>query len=197
MTDPEIIQSVLNGNKDNFRILVKEHHASVFHIAIGFVHDKDEAEDLTQEVFIRAWQSLDKFRGDSSFSTWLHRIAVNTCLNNARKKRGSPVFDRITSFFGTDAKAETETLSFTENPEEILIREEHNAWLQRALDTLPENQRTAIILSKYDNLPQKEIAAIMNLTEGAVEALLQRAKKNLREKLSSGVKKIKQKTVGN
>jgi RNA polymerase sigma-70 factor (ECF subfamily) len=191
MTDPEIIQSVLKGNKDNFRILVDEHHASVFHIAMGFVHDRDEAEDITQEVFIRSWQSLGKFRGDSSFSTWLHRIAVNACLNNARKKRGSPVFDRIASIFSKDAKAETETLSFQENPEEILIREEHSAWLQKALDSLPENQRTAIILSKYDDLSQKEIATILNLTEGAVEALLQRAKKNLRERLSSGSKNNK------
>jgi len=191
MTDPEIIHSVLKGKKDNFRILVDEHHASVFHIAMGFVHDRDEAEDLTQEVFIRAWQSLDKFRGDSSFSTWLHRIAVNACLNNARKKRGSPVISRITSLFTSESEAETQALSFSDNPEEILIKEEHSTWLQKALDTIPENQRTAIILSKYDDLPQKEIATIMNLTEGAVEALLQRAKKNLREKLSTGAKKIK------
>jgi RNA polymerase sigma-70 factor (ECF subfamily) len=191
MTDPEIIQSVLKWNKDNFRILVDEHHASVYRIAMGFVHDRDEAQDLTQEVFIRAWQSLEKFRGDSSFSTWLHRIAVNACLNDARKKRGSPVLDRIASFFSNDAKAEIEALPLPENPEEIMIRKEHVLWLQKALDTLPENQRIAIILSKYEDLPQKEIAVIMNLTEGAVEALLQRAKKNLREKLSTGAKIIK------
>jgi RNA polymerase sigma-70 factor (ECF subfamily) len=191
MTDPEIIQDVLKGNKDNFRILVDEHQASVFHIAMGFVHDRDEAKDLTQEVFIQTWQSLGKFRGDSSFSTWLHRIAVNACLNNARKKRGSRVLNRITSLFSYESYSETQVLSFADNPEEILIREEHSNWLQKALDSIPEKQRTAIILSKYDDLPQKEIATIMNLSEGAVEALLQRGKKNLREKLSTGTKKIK------
>ncbi len=71
-----------------------------------------------------------------------------------------------------------------DNPENIFIRQEHSHWIQKALDSLPENQRTAIILSRYDDLPQKEVAEIMNITEGAVEALLQRAKKNLREKLS-------------
>jgi RNA polymerase sigma-70 factor (ECF subfamily) len=79
-----------------------------------------------------------------------------------------------------------------DDPENIIIRQEHSQWLQKALDSLPENQRTAIVLSKYDDLSQKEIAEIMNTTEGAVEALLQRAKKNLREKLSGSVqKKIK------
>ena len=80
----------------------------------------------------------------------------------------------------------------TDDPENIIIKQEHSQWLQKALDSLPESQRTAIVLSKYDDLSQKEIAEILNTTEGAVEALLQRAKKNLREKLSGSVqKKIK------
>jgi len=81
------------------------------------------------------------------------------------------------------------------NPESILISKEQNKWVQNALDSLPENQRTAIVLSKYDDLPQKEIAEIMKTTEGAVEALIQRAKANLRIKLASSSKKEK-KTVG-
>lgn len=193
MDDFEIIQSVLKGNKENFRILVEKYQQVVFRIAIGFVHEKEEAEDLTQEVFIRAWQSLDKFRGDSAFSTWLHRVAVNACLNNARKKHALPVLDRISSFFNPEAEIETDILPKTENPEEIIINKEHGLWLQKALDSLPEKQRIAIILSKYDDLPQKEIASIMHLTEGAVEALLQRAKKNLRDKLSASSKKIEKK----
>jgi RNA polymerase sigma-70 factor, ECF subfamily len=183
--DIEIIKAVLQGDTNSFKKLVDRYQAIVFHIALGFVHDQDEAEDITQEVFIRAWQSLSKFRGDSSFSTWLHKIAINACLNQIRKKNGLPVLNRISSFFISET---TEIPPDTENPEEILIREEHSIWLQKALDSLPEKQRIAIVLSKYDDLSQKEIAGIMNLTEGAVEALLQRAKKNLREKLSKGSK---------
>lgn len=185
--DSEIIRSVLEGDTGSFGLLLDKYQAVVFRIAIGFVHEREEAEDITQEVFIRAWQSLGKFRGDASFSTWLHRIAVNSCLNQIRKKNGLPVLNRISSFFASE---NTEIPPDTENPEEILIRKEHSIWLQKALEALPEKQRIAIVLSKYDDLPQKEIAAIMNLTEGAVEALLQRAKRNLREKLSSGNKKI-------
>jgi len=188
--DNEIIKSVLEGDTNSFRILVDRYQTIVFHIAFGFVHNQEEAEDITQEVFIRTWQSLSKFRGDSSFSTWLHRIAVNVCLNQIRKEKRLPVLNRISLFFRSDT---AEIPPDTENPEEILIREEHSVWLQKALDSLPEKQRIAIVLSKYDDLSQKEIAAIINLTEGAVEALLQRAKRNLREKLTSGSKKIENK----
>jgi len=79
-------------------------------------------------------------------------------------------------------------ISDAEDPESLIIRDEHREWVQKALDSLPENQRTAIILSKYDDLTQKEIASIMETTEGAVESLLQRAKANLRKKLSSSHK---------
>ncbi|HEX2922296.1 MAG TPA: RNA polymerase sigma factor [Bacteroidales bacterium] len=195
MNDPDIIRSVLNGRLDDFRELVERYQQRIFRLIIGYVHNQEEAEDLTQEVFIKAWQSLDKFRGDSSFSTWLHRIAINICLNNTRKNRGNSLIGRLSSFFGNENQIQIPF--FEENAEEILIKEEYKAWLKRALDNLPENQRTAIILSKYDDLPQKEIAAIMNLTEGAVEALIQRAKKNLREKLSPGIKKVKKERRNN
>jgi RNA polymerase sigma-70 factor (ECF subfamily) len=95
------------------------------------------------------------------------------------------IFQRFDNITGHKNEKEIyPPVSIEEDPENILIRQEHIEWIRRALDALPENQRTAIILSKYDDLPQKEIAEIMNTTEGAVEALLQRAKKNLREKLS-------------
>ncbi len=151
-----------------------------------FCINKDDADDLTQDVFIQAYQSLSRFKGDSAFSTWLYRIAVNASLNKVRKSSKNLILQRLDTLFGAEKIKEVPfSASDTENPENILIRQEHVEWVQRALDTLPENQRTAIVLSKYDDLSQKEIAEIMNTTEGAVEALLQRAKKNLREKLSA------------
>lgn len=190
MNDSEVISSVLNGHKDDFRKLIEKYQQRVFRLAIGFVHDREEAEDLTQEIFIKAWQSLDSFRGESSFSTWLHRIGVNICLNHTRKKNRNPLIARISTMLGSQHDNELQIAVYEENAEEIIIKEEHSTWLKKALDSLPGNQRTAIILSKYDDLPQKEIAAVMNLTEGAVEALIQRAKKNLRQKLSASIKKV-------
>ena len=186
MADSEIIKLILQGDKDKFRMLVEQYQQMVFRTCMGFLHNKDDADDLTQDVFIRAYQSISRFKGDSAFSTWLYRITVNASLNKIRMSPLKMIFQRLENISGgINEKERNQLLSNEEDPENILIRKEHFEWVQRALDTLPENQRTAIVLSKYDDFSQKEIAEIMDITEGAVEALLQRAKKNLREKLSS------------
>lgn len=196
MTDNEIISSVLQGNSNNYRFLVEKYQQMVFRTCIGFVHNKDDADDLTQDTFIQAYQALKRFKGDSAFSTWLYRIAVNASLNKIRKSPLNNILQRIENLTGRKNERETiVSVSSGEDPENMLIRQEQVDQVRQALDELPENQRTAIILSKYDDLSQKEIAEIMNTTEGAVEALLQRAKKNLRDKLS-GKRKIFKGTVG-
>lgn len=192
MTDESIIKQLLEGNRDIYRELVEKYQPMIFRTCMGFLHHKEEAEDLTQEVFIQAYQALSTFKGNSSFSTWIYRIAVNASLNKVRKTTKNKLLQRFESFIGGEKSKNFElSIPENENPEAILIMDEHRAWVQKALDSLPENQRTAIVLSKYDDLPQKEIAAIMNTTEGAVEALIQRAKANLRDKLSSFSKKVK------
>lgn len=190
MTDGEIIRQILQGDRNIYRTLVERYQPLVFRTCMGFLHNKDDADDLTQDVFIQAYQSLSTFKGDASFSTWIYRIAVNASLNKVRKTSKSFILQQIETVFGSK-KSKDPSISDTENPENILIQNEHKAWIQKALNSLPENQRTAIVLSKYDDLPQKEIAEIMNTTEGAVEALIQRAKANLRIKLSSFQKKGK------
>jgi RNA polymerase sigma-70 factor, ECF subfamily len=190
MSDSEVIKLIIQGDRNLFSILVERYQSMVFRTCMGFLHNKDDAEDLTQEIFIQAYQSLSKFKGESAFSTWIYRIAVNASLNKVRKTSKSFLLQRLDAVFSSE-KSATYSISATdnENPENIIITSEHREWVQKALNSLPENQRTAIVLSKYDDLPQKEIAEIMNTTEGAVEALIQRAKSNLREKLSSLKKK--------
>lgn len=190
MNDKELTEIILKGDTEKFGVLVERYSQMVFRTCLGFVHIREDAEDLTQEVFIRAFQSLGGFKGNSSFSTWIYRIAVNASLNFTRNRRKISFLERFESLFTSEGPGEKNPLLlFTEDPEKIMIAREHSLWLQRALDSLPSNQRTAIILSKYDDLSQKEIAEIMDLSEGAVEALLQRARKNLRKKLSPGEKK--------
>jgi RNA polymerase sigma-70 factor (ECF subfamily) len=193
IADYEIIRLILQGDRNKFRILVEKYQPLVFRTCMGFVHNKDDADDLTQEIFIQVFRSLQSFKGKSSLSTWIYRIALNASLNKVRKSSGNQILQRLDTLFGTGVE---KRISFPvydpDDPESILISQEHKEWVKNALDSLPEKQRTAIILSNYDDLTQKEIAEIMNTTEGAVEALIQRAKKNLRVKLSSGRKKSKQ-----
>jgi RNA polymerase sigma-70 factor, ECF subfamily len=192
MTDDEIINQIIKGNSNLFKIVIERYQSMVFRTCMGFLHNKQDADDLTQEIFIQTYQSLSTFKGNSSSSTWIYRIAINAALNKIRKTSKSSLFQRLDSIFGAEKNKEYLFPDFNnENPENILINSEHRNLVQKALNSLPENQRTAIVLSKYDDLPQKEIAEIMNTTEGAVEALIQRAKANLREKLSSLNKKNK------
>lgn len=190
MTDSEIIRLIIDGDRKLFRILMEKYQLMVFRTCMGFLHNKDDADDLTQEIFIQAYQSLQGFRNEATFSTWIYRIAVNASLNKVRKNKSNHLLHRLDALFGTSRDKENSLPVFdTENPESILIRRENEKWVQMILDSLPENQRIAMVLSKYDDLSQKEIAEIMKTTEGAVEALLHRAKTNLKKKISSSLKK--------
>lgn len=185
MTDVEIIQSILSGNTDRFRVLVEKYQSMVFRTAIGFIHSKEDAEDLTQEIFLKAFQSLDSFMGHSEFSTWLYRITVNLSLNAVDRRKIARFFDY------TDEKhqAVINMQNSEATPEQAMIDKERDKQVRNAIDQLSRKQKTAFILSRYEELPQKEIAAIMQTTEGAVEQHLQRAKVNLQKRLASIVGK--------
>ena len=192
MTDGEIIGHILQGNRNMFRLLVEKYQSMVFRTCMGFLHDKDDSDDLTQDIFIQTYQILASYKGEAAFSTWMYRITVNACLNKIRKSAKNSFLQRFENVFGSEKNREYSfPTADSENPEGLLIKTERNEWVEKALNSLPEKQRTAIVLSKYDDLSQREIAAIMEITEGAVEALIQRAKANLREKLSSFYKKKK------
>jgi len=168
---------------DKFKTIISEYQTMVFRTAMGFVHSKEDAEDLTQEVFIRAYRSLYTFRADAEISTWLYRITINLSLNHIEQQKRRNFFqtvgDSLSDFFNRQ--------SDEKNPHQLLEEIELKKSIQTAIDTLPDKQRTAFILSKYDDLSQQEIAAVMEITEGAVEQLLQRAKAKLREKLNKNV----------
>ena len=190
ITDLEIVKKITDGDSNQYRILVERYQQMIFRTCMGFLHNRDDADDLVQDIFIQAYQALPKFRQQSSFSTWLYRIAVNAALNKVRKNSKSFLVRYFESFSGSENRNSPPTnVTDYENPEDLMIRDEHRLWIQKALDSLPPNQQIAIVLSQYDDLPQKEIAEIMKTTEGAVEALIQRAKSNLRRILSSDVTK--------
>lgn len=174
-------------NRINITEVVEKYHPMVFRIAVGFVHIREDAEDITQEVFIKIYQNQDKFRGESEISTWLYRITVNTSLNFiAQKKRRSFLQfgdELLKNLFG---KADER-----KNPQQELEEAEEKAEIRKVIDSLPEKQRIAFVLTRYDELPQKEVAEIMQISQRAVEQLLLRAKANLNKKLSSAIRNRK------
>lgn len=185
MSDQQIIEEIQKGNQAMFRLLVDKYQKMVFVTAIGFLHCKEDAEDLTQEIFLKVWASLSSFKGDSEFSTWLYRIAVNSCINTAQKKQRNRFVELAEEWLQRIFPIE----SGEKDSQQLIEANETDAAIQKAIDSLPINQRTAFLLSVYDELSQKEIARVMNRTEGSVEQLIQRAKTNLQKKLGSPVGK--------
>ena len=144
MTDNDIIAQILQGDRNLYRKLVEKYQPMVFRTCMGFLHNKDDSDDLTQEIFIQAYQTLSGFKGDAGFSTWIYRIAVNASLNKTRKSSKSLLVQRFEMVFGNSGKQEYSfPIPDSENPENILILDEHRELVQRALESLPENQRTA------------------------------------------------------
>jgi len=183
--DEEVIKQILQGDKNKYTILVEKYQQMIFRTCMGFLHNKDDADDLTQEIFIQAYLSLANFKNKSAFSTWIYRIAVNASLNKIRKSIRNKILQRLDTLTGAGENYELSVpFTITDNPENLLISQEHTKMIMKVLNTLPENQHTAIVLSKYDDMSQKEISEIMNISESAVEALLHRAKKNLYNRLS-------------
>ena len=175
MQETALIQSILNGHTADFTQLVKTYETAVFRIVIGFVHQKQDAEDITQEVFVKAFQSLDRFAGRSSFSTWLFRIAIHTSLNELKRRKRRTLWSMAADMLQLPSSNKDPEQAFAEKTEQDQVR--------KAIDLLPEKQRMAFILSRYEELPQKEVAQIMAITEGAVEQLLLRARDNLKKTL--------------
>jgi RNA polymerase sigma-70 factor (ECF subfamily) len=167
----------------SFSELVAEHQDMVVNTCYRFVFNREDAEDLAQEVFIEVYRSLNKFREESKLSTWIYRIAVTKSLDHLRKLKRKKRFSSLKRVIGIDDPADSIPAADDDNPADVLDSKERLAVLQNALDALPDNQKTAFLLSKQDGYSNQEIADILQTTIPAVESLIHRAKKNLQSRL--------------
>ena len=181
----ELMARVAEGDEDAFEILVNRHQSSILNLVYRFIGDRTQAKDLAQEVFIRVWQSAKSYEPKAKFTTWIYRITANLCFNELKSSRRKKWF----SFNRPDEDGEhtfEETLAdSTPSAENILLEKERSRQISDALQGLPENQRMALILKRYDDLSYQEIAQIIGCSVSAVESLLVRAKRALKEKLKN------------
>ncbi len=185
MTDQELITGILNREKPAIQYLISTFHRQVIKTAYHFVQNMDDAEDLAQDVCIEILESAKQFRGTASLSTWIYRVTVNKSLNFIRKNKRKQLVRQFETFFSNSKQPGTD-----QNPEPVtennsLHHEENRRILEKAVNLLPDNQRIAFVLNKYDELSYKEVADIMNTSVASVESLLSRAKQNLQKKLIS------------
>lgn len=184
MNDDGIIEKLKQGNESAFKELVETYRSMVVNTCFSLLHNTDDAEDVAQDVFIEVFRSVENFRAAAKISTWLYRIAVNRSLNFIRDNKKRKWFQS----FDDAVEAKKEELnrlssSNSENPESELENSQRALILHEAIDSLPENQRIAFTLNKYEDLAYKEISEVMNLSVSSVESLIHRAKKNLQKKL--------------
>ena len=179
----DLMARIAKGDEDAFEILVNRHQTSVLNLIYRFIGDRTQAKDLAQEVFLRVWQTAKCYEPKAKFTTWIYRIATNLCLNelkSARRRRWFP-FPRSNENEGYTFE---ETLSDgSPNAEEVLLTKERSRQISDALQSLPPNQRMALVLKRYDDLSYQEIAQILGCSVSAVESLLVRAKRTLQERL--------------
>lgn len=190
MTDKELIAGVLTGNQKYFKELTDKYQSQVLNTCNSFLHNKNNAEDITQEVFIEVFLSIHKFKGEAKLSTWLYRISVNKSLNFIRDNNKRKFVKSIDSFLTGEQNTE---LQIPDNDSQYSdiddIQDERIQLLHKSINALSKNQRIAFTLSKFENLSYVQITEVMNLSLSSVEGLIHRAKKNIQKKILNFYKK--------
>ena len=176
MDDASLIAASIEGRRDAFDVIVERHRRTVYQVCYRFVSNHEDASDLSQESFVRAWRGLNTFKGQSALSTWLYRIAVNVCLNRVSVK--TPPTDPIESW---DRFEDTRV----EGAQAALLREERAATVRKAIASLPKKQRATLILRTYHDLSHQQIADILGSSVGATKANFFHALANLKKLLGS------------
>jgi RNA polymerase sigma-70 factor (ECF subfamily) len=175
--ESELVAASLAGHPGAFDLIVERHRRTVYQLCYRFVGNHEDASDLSQDVFLRAFRGLRNFKGQSSLGTWLYRIGVNVCLNRISAK--APVNEPIEKHQYMDDNAES--------PSDRMLRGERALQVRAAITRLPRKQRAALILRMYHDMSHQEIADTLGSSVGAVKANVFHALQNLKKLLAGGV----------
>lgn len=179
----KILKEIAGGSEAALQELYGRYSVKAYNTIISYTQNVEDAEEVLQDVFINVYASASKFQFNSSVSTWIYRISVNKSLDFLRKKNSNKRKGFFTSLYHKDSnEIKFDTPDFV-HPGVKLENKENAAYLFKVIDTLPDNQKTAFILTNVEGLPQQETAEIMKVSRKAVESLVQRAKANLRKGL--------------
>jgi RNA polymerase sigma-70 factor (ECF subfamily) len=181
-TDAQLVHRVQKGEKGAFDLLVLKYQHRIVNLVMRYVRDPDQALDITQEAFLKAYRALGRFRGESAFYTWLYRIAVNTAKNYLAAQRRRPMDVELDlqdpEQFDLHAK-----LKETDTPEGVLMGRQLHETVARAIEALPDDLRTAIVLRELDGMSYEEIAQTMDCPVGTVRSRIFRARDAIGKKI--------------
>ena len=183
-SDQALVQRVQNGDQQAFALLVAKYQRRIFRLISRFVADPASAEDIAQETFLRAYRAIANFRGDSQFYTWLYRIAVNTAKRSALTCARSPVFSENAQNPEQDETfPRREQLSSMDTPEAVMASRELVSAVNAAMEELPEELRSAIMLREIEGLSYEEISHILGCPVGTVRSRIFRAREAIARRL--------------
>lgn len=180
-----LAQQISKGDEHALERLFFALKDSVFNVALGYVRNTEDAEEILQDVFVEVFHSIQTFKGDSSLKTWITRIAINKSLDYIKFKKRKKRFAFVSSIFNKETGEVKIQGSDFNHPGIVLENKEKSKHLFDAIDKLPEKQRDAFMLLKIEQMSQREAAEVLQVTEKALEGLMQRAKENLRKLLSN------------
>lgn len=180
LPDSKVVQRVLEGEKELFEILLRRYNQRLFRVIRSYIHSEDDARDIMQEAYVKAYLKLQQFNNQSSFSTWLIRIGINEALQSIRKRKR-----QMTNYGVTESLENVFHLPDTNlmNPEKQAITAETRVLVEQAVDLLPEKYRVVFVLHQVEGLSNPEIAECLKLTDSNVKVRLHRAKNLLKEEL--------------
>ena len=186
MTEEIFIEKLIKGDTAAYNTLLNDYQQKVFATCISFIPNKEDAEDVAQEVFLEVFKSVKKFKRNSKLSTWIYKITTNKCLEFIRKKKAKKRFAYMQTILGNEVPLD-KTTYFTEinHPGVLLENKEKTAIIYKAIDSLPKNQKIVFTLAKIDGKSYQEIVEITGKSLSSVESIMFRAKKNLKEKLAN------------
>ena len=182
--DLALVQRVQRGDKTAFDLLVRKYQHKVVKLVARYLRDPADAEDVAQEAFIKAYRAIPQFRGDSAFYTWLYRIAINTAKNAIVSRDRSPIDFDLDLQNVEESNAMQARLADAETPESLLQTEEIRETVNRAIEALPEDLRTAIVLRELEGLSYEDIAQAMDCPVGTVRSRIFRAREAIDKRLS-------------
>ena len=183
MEEKQLVLRAKRGDPDAFGQLVLAHQDKVYSLAFHLVRDREEAADLAQEAFLKAWRNLESFQGESSFSTWMHRLTTNVCLDYLRKQNRRRQVEPVVSL-DDEESGWTEPADPGQDPQAAVEAREHREALNEGLEQLPEHHRRVLLLREVSGLSYQEIAQAMELDLGTVKSRIARARNQLRKILS-------------